>query len=125
LLRNERLLRGWSQQDLADRLGATAVTVSRWECGVQQPGPALRRKLCLLFGKSEDELGLSSYVLESMTDLQTEASQENILSLYTPTADSQQSGSMEASMIGNLKGQYISFQVPPGQPQGPHSTSQA
>ena len=58
LLRKERLLRGWSQQDLANHLGITNVTVNRWERGVQQPGPMFRLKLCQLFEKSEDALGL-------------------------------------------------------------------
>jgi transcriptional regulator with XRE-family HTH domain len=99
LLRNERLLRGWSQQDLADQLGATIVTVSRWECGVQQPGPALRLKLCLLFEKSADELGLLPYVIESATDSGTDGSQESILSLQTSFAESQQSGNIEIPQI--------------------------
>lgn len=57
-LRTERLLRGWSQQKLADHLGTTIVTVNRWENGTQQPGPHFRLKLCALFGKSAEELGL-------------------------------------------------------------------
>lgn len=59
-LRQERLLRGWSQQDLANHLGTTIVTVNRWERGVQQPGPMFRLKLSKLFDKSEEELGLTS-----------------------------------------------------------------
>lgn len=57
-LRQERLLRGWSQQALADQLGTTIVTVSRWERGIQYPGPMMRLKLCTLFEKTESELGL-------------------------------------------------------------------
>jgi transcriptional regulator with XRE-family HTH domain len=30
-LREERVQHRWSQQDLADRLGTTMVTISRWE----------------------------------------------------------------------------------------------
>ena len=57
-LRNERLLREWSQKDVADHLGTTTVTVNRWERGIQQPSPIFRFKLSALFGKSEAELGL-------------------------------------------------------------------
>jgi transcriptional regulator with XRE-family HTH domain len=60
LLRKERLLRGWSQQDVANHMGVTVVTVNRWERGVQQPNPLFRLKLCQLFNKSEEELGLWS-----------------------------------------------------------------
>jgi tetratricopeptide (TPR) repeat protein/transcriptional regulator with XRE-family HTH domain len=53
-----RLLRGWSQQEVAERLGTTHVNVSRWERGVTKPNPYFRRKLCRLFGLTEEELDL-------------------------------------------------------------------
>lgn len=58
LLRLERLQRQWSQQELADRLGTTVVSINRWERGATSPTPYFRLKLCALFGKSADELGL-------------------------------------------------------------------
>lgn len=54
----ERKLRGWSQQQLADHLGTTQHNVSRWERGQTIPGSYFRTKLCNLFGKSAQELGL-------------------------------------------------------------------
>jgi DNA-binding XRE family transcriptional regulator len=57
-LRQARIWRNWRQQDLADHLGTTPVTISRWEVGSQQPGLYFREKLCALFGKSLAELGL-------------------------------------------------------------------
>jgi tetratricopeptide (TPR) repeat protein/transcriptional regulator with XRE-family HTH domain len=59
-LRQERIQRNWRQQQLADLLGTTQVTVSRWEGGSQQPSAYFREKLCALFGKSAQELGLIS-----------------------------------------------------------------
>ena len=61
--RNERLIqhriaRNWRQQDLADQLGPTLITVQRWERGSQQPSAYWRVKLCALFGLSAQELGL-------------------------------------------------------------------
>ncbi|HEU5379786.1 MAG TPA: helix-turn-helix transcriptional regulator [Ktedonobacteraceae bacterium] len=50
--------RQWSQQEMADRLGTTQHTVSRWERGIITPGPYFRAKLCELFGKHAWELGL-------------------------------------------------------------------
>jgi tetratricopeptide (TPR) repeat protein/transcriptional regulator with XRE-family HTH domain len=58
LLREERLRAGWSQRDLADRLGTTINNVSRWELGQTTPGPYFREKLSKLFGKSVQDLGL-------------------------------------------------------------------
>lgn len=58
LLVRARLGRRWSQQELANQLGATSDTVSRWERGVTFPTPYFRQKLCDLLEKSEQELGL-------------------------------------------------------------------
>ncbi len=55
-LRQERIARNWRQQDLADQLGTTVVTIRRWEHGRQQPGAYFRVKLCALFGISPQEL---------------------------------------------------------------------
>jgi transcriptional regulator with XRE-family HTH domain len=47
-IRDLRQRQGWTQQDLADRLGTDAVTVSRWERGVSQPRPSAQRRLRVL-----------------------------------------------------------------------------
>jgi tetratricopeptide (TPR) repeat protein/transcriptional regulator with XRE-family HTH domain len=57
-LRQERIQHNWHQQKLADLLGTTQVTISRWEGGSQQPSPYFREKLCALFDKSAQDLGL-------------------------------------------------------------------
>src|SRR5579884_3243374 len=57
-LRQQRILRNWRQQDVADQLGVSLVTMQRWERGSQHPGAYYRVKLCALFGLSAQELGL-------------------------------------------------------------------
>ncbi len=57
-LRYERIRRGWSQQELADEIGTTPINIGRWERGVTLPGPHFRRKLCVVFEKTAQELGL-------------------------------------------------------------------
>ncbi|MDQ2903752.1 MAG: FxSxx-COOH system tetratricopeptide repeat protein [Chloroflexota bacterium] len=57
LLRRERLLRGWTQADVAGQIGTDGYTVNRWECGRAKPGPYFRQKLCILFAKNAEELG--------------------------------------------------------------------
>src|SRR5579875_32555 len=52
ILMQARLSRGWTQQEVADQLGTTAQTVSRWERGMAAPGPYHRGKLRDLFGLS-------------------------------------------------------------------------
>ena len=59
-LKQERELRGWSLQKVADTLGITPRTVSRWEHGTAMPYPHYREQLCVLFGKNARELGLLS-----------------------------------------------------------------
>ena len=65
MLREER---GWTQQDVADRLGrlawvhsrervgANADMVAKWERGVKVPSRRYRALLALLFGVDSDEL---------------------------------------------------------------------
>lgn len=54
----ERQLRGWSQADLAERLGCDARTIRRWEKGESSPTPYFRQQLVTLFDKNAKELGL-------------------------------------------------------------------
>src|SRR5947209_5971033 len=59
LLRRARLERGWTQKDVADRIGAPLdLNVTRWERGTAAPSAYYLQRLCELFGKSADELGL-------------------------------------------------------------------
>jgi transcriptional regulator with XRE-family HTH domain len=57
-LRHERVRRNWRQQDLADELGTTVATIRRWKQGHQRPSAYFRVKLCALFDKSAEALGL-------------------------------------------------------------------
>src|SRR5436309_8776291 len=57
-LKREREQRGWTQSELAERIGTTQINVSRWENGVTTPSPYYRQRLGELFGKSISELGL-------------------------------------------------------------------
>ena len=57
-LRELRKQRGWTQAELAEALGVTDLTVRRWELGQTTPSVYHVKKLCDLFGKSPQELGL-------------------------------------------------------------------
>lgn len=46
-----RLMAGWSQKDMASRLGVTWLTVSNWERGRNIPQPAHREALDRLLQK--------------------------------------------------------------------------
>jgi transcriptional regulator with XRE-family HTH domain len=59
-LQRERELYGWSQARIAEKLGTTVKRVSMWECGDATPDRYYQEKLCDLFGKNAEELGLLS-----------------------------------------------------------------
>jgi len=59
LLRAARRERGWTQQQLADLIGAPLpLNITRWERGVAVPSAHYVQKLAEVFGKSPRELGL-------------------------------------------------------------------
>jgi len=66
-LKQARELRGWSQAKVANEIGTDATTVSRWERGLFSPTPYFRERLCTLFGKNTEELGLLANVDQSHT----------------------------------------------------------
>jgi transcriptional regulator with XRE-family HTH domain len=57
LLRQARQERCWSQAQLAERIGVTNETISRWENGVNTPQPEQLKRLCEVFAKTPAELG--------------------------------------------------------------------
>ncbi len=57
-LRRERELKGWSQAYVAEKIEAQPRLVTRWETGQVFPSPYYRQKLCHLFDKNAEDLGL-------------------------------------------------------------------
>jgi transcriptional regulator with XRE-family HTH domain len=80
-LRQERHNLALSQSDVAEKIGAAEISISRWEQGTMTPHPYYMRELCKLFDKStrwlfpsensddasEDSEELFPPVLESLT----------------------------------------------------------
>jgi transcriptional regulator with XRE-family HTH domain/tetratricopeptide (TPR) repeat protein len=56
-LQHVRHQRGWTQQEVADQLGVTVLTVSRWERALVQPRPPIAQRLCDLLQIRADQLG--------------------------------------------------------------------
>ncbi len=67
-LKQERERRGWSQNDVAKKIGTNQINISRWENATTTPSPYFRQKLGGLFGKSLQELGLFSEVEDSNSE---------------------------------------------------------
>jgi transcriptional regulator with XRE-family HTH domain len=56
-LRYERLRHNLTQDRLAEMVGTTTISVSRWESDVHLPDIKYRRRLCKIFGKKPQDLG--------------------------------------------------------------------
>jgi len=80
LIQEARLARGWTQQEVANRVGTTVVNVSRWERGVTSPNPYFRQKLCALFEKDAEELGLFTMKKGGYSETPPVTSQEEVSS---------------------------------------------
>jgi transcriptional regulator with XRE-family HTH domain len=85
LLRSARESRGWTQEELAERIGTTGVTVSRWESGVTVPSRHFRKKLSAIYETGIQELGLvhESNGLSERKSLPSSAPQNVQLSTYS------------------------------------------
>jgi transcriptional regulator with XRE-family HTH domain len=57
-LKYARELCGWTRSYVAERVESDPRTVGRWERGNTFPSPYHRQRLCELFGKNAEELGL-------------------------------------------------------------------
>ena len=74
-IQNMRKARGWSQEELAARVGVTRQAVSRWESGSAKPDADKILAVCDLFGVSADYLLRESYAGEGA--VRTEVSPKN------------------------------------------------
>ena len=89
LLRRARLERGWSQQVVAERIGApNNMMVTRWERGKAFPSPYYVERLCQLFEQKASDLGL---LREAATQVVSPAPQpRSLASLRSRQSDGQQ-----------------------------------
>jgi transcriptional regulator with XRE-family HTH domain len=60
-INEERMARGWSLQDVADRVGLSKVTIYRIETGKQDPSNKTYLKLMSLFGYNVPRLTRQSH----------------------------------------------------------------
>lgn len=55
-IKRYRLIKGWTQKQLGEKLGFSARTISDWECGNTEPAVAIIKKLCEILDVSLDDL---------------------------------------------------------------------
>jgi tetratricopeptide (TPR) repeat protein/DNA-binding XRE family transcriptional regulator len=66
-LQQARIERHWTRQQVADQLGITWQTITLWEQGNASPDTSACQRLCNLFGKTAQELGLPEPKASSAT----------------------------------------------------------
>ena len=86
-LRSMRESQGWTQEELAEKIGTTGVTISRWESGVTFPSRYFRKRLSTLYGKSIQELGLLQEEADDRAAEEPEIAASSSQSVENPTAD--------------------------------------
>lgn len=75
-IRLERERRGWSQADLAKKVGCDPKTIGRWERGERIPRPYHRQFLYDLFGKDAEAFGLMGVTPRPLTTAVSRAESE-------------------------------------------------
>lgn len=81
-LRNERQRRGWSRQYVAEQIGvADPKTIGRWERGVAFPSAYFLQRLCTLYGKFAQDLGLVPSEHKNALHSSEGGSEEQVLSI--------------------------------------------
>ena len=96
-----RKARGWSQEELADRIGVTRQAVSRWESDSAKPDADKIIAVCDLFGVSADYLLRDSYTGE-IRQTQAEHRPSNALAEKAQSMTLHQWYACGASLIGGL-----------------------
>lgn len=75
-MKREREQRGWSQARVAEQIGTDPGTISRWERGSTSPSPYFRERLCQLYSKTAQELGLLGEAQSEVVVLEREISED-------------------------------------------------
>lgn len=108
-LKQARELRGWSQAKVAEQIGTDATTVSRWERGLFSPTPYFRERLCTLFDRNAEELGLLESGQMSMRE------QSSIF--MEPLTTISSSHMHEGSLGDDLRDEFADSMVAPSWPK--------
>ena len=96
-----RKARGWSQEELAERIGVTRQAVSRWESGAAKPDADKTIAVCDLFGVSADYLLRDQYSGESSPE-QPEQRSVNVLAAKVQAMTLHQWYACGAALAGGI-----------------------
>lgn len=120
-LRQQRMRRGWTLDRLADelykicrnepRVGArgdiNAQMISRWETGKHPPSLYYQEKLCILFGKSADELGFIEMQIEQKAVERQELAESISTGTFPPFINTSPSTVNDVSLLRTQQSSFI------------------
>ena len=75
-LQIEREIKGWSRKYVANEIQVSEYTIGQWERGEHVPYPEHIQKLCTLFDKNADALGLAGIPAEMIVEILAEVTEE-------------------------------------------------
>jgi transcriptional regulator with XRE-family HTH domain len=75
-LQIERESKGWTRKHVADEMKMSEYTIGQWERGEHRPYPDHIQKLCDLFGKNAEALGLTEIPSDMIVEIGAEANEE-------------------------------------------------
>jgi transcriptional regulator with XRE-family HTH domain len=99
-LRRVRSLKGWSQTELAEKVGTSFEMVSRWERGVTIPSPYYRERLCTVLDQTPEALGLRGDHHDSLATSQS-------LSVFLASSHADAEHELVTQLKADLKAQGI------------------
>jgi transcriptional regulator with XRE-family HTH domain len=118
-LRELRKHHGWTQAEVAEALGVIDLTVRRWEQGQAMPSAYHVKKLCDLFGKSPEELGLLQLrkhldacgKLPAVSSSRSEAEPRHILQIEVPEEENFAAGETEPDIPSTALATHAPYQI--------------
>ena len=103
-LRQERELRHWTQEQLAEHIGRSVPSVNRWEHDRAEPQPDALKQLTALFGKPPDRWGTSRWNVPFLRNPYFTGREQFLLSLHRTLAAEKTVALSQTRAISGLGG---------------------
>jgi transcriptional regulator with XRE-family HTH domain len=103
-LRQERELRHWTQEQLAEHIGRSVPSINRWEHDRAEPQPDALKQLAALFGKPPDRWGTSRWNVPFLRNPYFTGREQLLLRLHRTLAAEKTVALSQTRVISGLGG---------------------
>ncbi len=103
-LRQERELRHWTQEQLAERIGQSVPSINRWEHNRAEPQLDALKELTALFGKPPDRWGTSRWNVPFLRNPYFTGREQFLVSLHRTLAAEKTVALSQTRAISGLGG---------------------